>query len=110
MSNIQPYQGSDLLLLGDARRAGRSISRYQAHGQVRSAAIDVETNLALDKLYSLTAVTGQAMGAVVRVAQAQKQLELLAPETSGRLSLLADEHTLALAEVTAEHRRVLRRK
>lgn len=109
MSTIQPYQGNQPLLR-DSRRAGRAISRYQAGGQVRTAAIDVETDVTLDKLDSLTAVTGLAMGAVVRVAQAQKHLEQLAPEASGRLTLLADDHVLGLADIAADHRRVLRRQ
>jgi len=54
--------------------------------------------------------TGAAMQAVVRVAQAQKHLEQLAPEASGRLAFLADDHMLAMAEVLADLRRELRRR
>lgn len=109
MSDIQPYHGNQALLR-DSRRAGRAISRYQAGGQVREAQIDIDTDVTLSKVDSLTTVTGQAMGAVVRVAQAQKHLEQLAPEASGRLVMLADDHVFGLAEFAADHRRTLRRR
>lgn len=109
-TDIQSYQGSQALLPSDGRRAGRAISRYEAQGRVRVAGMDVETDVSLAKVDSLTAVTGQAMGAVVRVAQGQKHLEQLAPESSGRLAMLADDHALGLMDVTSDHRRALRRK
>lgn len=110
MSDIQPYNHSSSdLLLRDARRAGRSISRHQAGGQVRRSSIDVETDVVLDKLDSLTAVTGQGMGSVVRVALAQQQAELMAPATSGYLTLLANNHALGVADTAEDHRRNLRR-
>ena len=108
MYDIEQYRGHEPLLR-DSRRAGRAISRSQASGAVREAHIDVETDVALSKVDSLTTVTGRAMGAVVRVAQAQKHLEQLAPEASGRLAMLADDHVLGLAEISADHRRTLRR-
>src|SRR4051812_5182096 len=82
----------------DARRAGRVVSRYQAHGQVLIAQTDVDTDVAIAKGDSYTAATGSAMGNVIRVAQAQRQLEQLAPEASGRLAMLADEHALTMAD------------
>jgi hypothetical protein len=104
-----PYTGGELLGR-DSRRAARTISRYQAQTQVRVAGTDQETDVSLAKLESSTAVTGQAMAAVVRVAQLQKQLETLAPEASGRLSMLADGHAISLVEIAADHQRTLRRR
>lgn len=108
MTQIEPYipQGG---LTRDARRTARTVSRYQAQGQTAVAAVDVATDIALAKIDNTTAATGHAMGAVVRVAQAQKQLELMAPEASGRLNLLADDHALSVVEVLADHRRAMRR-
>jgi hypothetical protein len=97
-------------LMREARRAGRTISRYQAQTQVRIASTDNETDVSLAKVESCTAVTGQAMAAAVRVAQLQKQLETMAPEASGRLSMLADGHAVSLVELVADHQRVLRRR
>lgn len=108
--DIQQFQGGQPILPSDGRRAGRAISRYEAQGRVRVAGTDCETDVSLAKVDSLTAVTGSAMGTVVRVAQAQKHLELLAPEASGRLAMLADDHALGLMDIAADHRRALRRK
>ena len=104
-----PYIGGDLLLR-DGRRAARTISRYQAQTQVRVANTDCETDVSLAKVESGTAVTGQAMTAVTRVAQLQKQLELLAPEASARLSALADGHAISMVELVSDHQRLLRRR
>ena len=109
MPEIQPYSALHGPLATDARRAGRAISKYQARGQVDVAVTDALTDSALAKSDSATAVTGQAMANVVRVAQAQQQLELLAPAASGRLSMLADDHALGMAELAADHRRKIRR-
>lgn len=109
MSNVQPYNPLQQPLMGDARRAGRTISRYQAQGQTSVALTDVLTDAAIAKSDSLTAVTGQAMANVVRVAQAQQSLELMAPAVSGRLAMLADDHALGMLEVAAHHRRNVRR-
>lgn len=109
MSNLQPYNALQQPLVSDARRAGRAVSRYQAQGQVSLAVYDVLTDTALAKSDSVTAVTGHAMADVVRVAQAQQHLELLAPAASGRLAMLADDHALAMVELTADHRRNIRR-
>jgi hypothetical protein len=94
----------------EVRRTGRAISRYQAGGQVRVAAVDTDTDVALAKVDASTATTGHAMTAVVRVAQLQKSLELLAPDAAGRLAFLADDHMLSMSEVVADLRRELRRK
>jgi hypothetical protein len=94
----------------DARRAARAISRYQTCGQVRLAKVETETDVAIGKEEAETTVTGNAMGCVVRVAKLQQQLEALAPEVSGRLAFLADDHMLGMAEVVAAHRHELRRK
>ncbi len=108
MANVQPYHALQQPLARDARRVGRTISRYQADSQVSIAVTDVLTDEAIAKADSLTAVTGQAMASVVRVAQAQQNLEQLAPAASGRLAMLADDHALGMAELAADHRRKLR--
>jgi hypothetical protein len=110
MSSIEPYTAVNGGLLRDARRAGRAINRYQSGGQVRVAQVDVETDVALAKVEAITHTTGQAMGAVVRVAQAQRHLEQLAPEAAGRLNFLADDHMLSMSDVMADLRRDLRRR
>jgi len=97
-------------LPADARRAGRAISRYQSAGQVRRVLVDIDTDVALTKVEAVTAATGSAMGSVVRVAQAQRHLELLAPEAAGRLAYLADDHLLSMGDVMADLRRDLRRR
>ena len=94
----------------DARRASRAISRYSAAGHVRTVTVDLESDVAVAKVDAITSTTGQAMSAVVRVAQAQKQLEQLASETSGRLAFLADAHAMAVSDLLADLRRELRRK
>jgi hypothetical protein len=94
----------------DASRASRVISRYRTGAQIRVGAVDADTDIAAAKVDGITHATGQAMGAVVRVAQAQRQLETLAPEASGRLALLADAHVLALSDLLSDLRRDLRRK
>lgn len=109
MSGIQPYDDNQNGLSRDVRRAARAVTRYQAGGQVRIARIDVETDISLVKVDALTAATGTAMGAVVRVAQAQQQLELLAPAAAGRLAHLADSHLLAMGDLVQDLRRELRR-
>lgn len=107
-AELSRYGGD--LLPSDARRAGRAISRYQTGGQVRLAKVDTETDVAIGKAEAVTAATGTAMANVVRVAQAQRHLEQLAPEAAGRLAFLADDHMLGMAEIVADLRRDLRRK
>lgn len=102
------YSGE--LLPSDARRASRAISRYQTCGQVRLARVDTDTDVALGKEEAQTTVIGNAMACVVRVAKLQQQLEALAPEASGRLNYLAEDHMVGMAEVTADHRREQRRR
>jgi hypothetical protein len=105
---IIPYPGSGLTR--DARRASRTISRYQSCAQVRVARVDIETDVAIAKVDALTTATGTAMGSVVRVAQAQRQLEQLAPEAAGRLAFLADDHMLSMGDAMQDLRRELRRR
>lgn len=97
-------------LIRDVRRAGRAISRHQSGGQVRQAMVDIDTQVALTNADAITAATGSAMGSVLRVAQAQRHLEQLAPEAAGRLAYLADDHMLSMGDVMADLRRDLRRR
>lgn len=102
--------GSGGVLSRDGRRVGRAIGRGRLHGELRIAAADVDTDIAIAKVEDLTMATGTAMQAVVRVAQAQKQLEQLAPDASGRLAFIADAHALAMNDALADLRRELRRR
>lgn len=108
MSAIEPYMSGGLIR--DARSASRAISRHQAGGLVRVGQVDTDTDIALAKIDALTHTTGRAMGAVVRVAQAQRQLELMTPEAAPRLNFLADEHLLSLSDVMGDLRRDLRQR
>lgn len=110
MNDIERYTGSGELLGTDVRRAARAVSRYQAAGQVRVAKCDTDTDVAIAKGQAYTQATGSAASNVIRVAQAVKTLEQLAPEASGRLAMLADDHALAMAEFLADLRRDLRRR
>jgi hypothetical protein len=111
MNELEFYDaGQGALVSRDARRGSRTISRYQIGGQVRVAKIDTDTDVAMAKADALTTATGSAMACVVRVAQAQRQFEQLAPEAAGRLAFLADDHMLGLSEIVSALRCDLRRK
>lgn len=97
------------MLPRDARRSGRALSQSSGRGMVRRGGVDNETDVTLSKTDSITAVTGAMMADVTRVAQAQAQFELLVPQASARLNMIADGHALDLMEQGAEHRRSLRR-
>jgi len=106
---VTPFSGPGVSL-GDARRAGRAVSRHRSGALVRVSAADAETDVAQAKLDNLTMATGTAMSSVVRVAQAQRHLEQLVPEAAGRLAYLADDHMLGMGEVLADLRRTMRRR
>jgi hypothetical protein len=74
------------------------------------SATDADTDVAQAKIDNLTMATGTAMSSVVRIAQAQRHLEQLAPEASARLAYLADDHMLGMGETLADLRRDLRRR
>jgi outer membrane scaffolding protein for murein synthesis (MipA/OmpV family) len=107
--DITPYSGHEVGLR-NARRAGRAISRNRAGALVRVSGTDADTDVAQAKIDNLTMATGTAMSSVVRVAQAQRHLEQLAPEASARLAFLADDHMLGMGEVLAELRHDLSRR
>jgi hypothetical protein len=109
MSSIEAYGGGGGLVGRDARRTGRSVSRQHANSQIRTTAADIETDLAITKIENATMATGTGMTAVVRVAKAQEQLELMAPAASARLNFLADDHALGVAEALQSLRCKLRR-
>ncbi len=108
MSDLAAYTGGSLVSR-DARRAGREISRGRLGTQVRLAAVDDATDVALGKVENLTMATGSVMQSVARVAAAQRQLEQMVPEASGRLSFLAGDHLLGCAELLGGLRRDMRR-
>ena len=103
------YTGNELAMR-DGRHTGRAISRHRAGALVRVSAADADADVAQAKIDNLTMATGTAMSSVVRVAQAQRHLEQLAPETAGRLAYLADDHMLGMGEVLADLRRDMRRR
>lgn len=109
MGDLEQYQQGMNLLPRDARRTGRAMSRSSSGGMVRRTAVDAETDVTFAKTDSITAVAGAMMNDVARVAQAQAQFELLVPQASARLNMIADSHALDLMEQAAEHRRSLRR-
>jgi outer membrane scaffolding protein for murein synthesis (MipA/OmpV family) len=106
---VTPYGGHEVSL-SDARRVGRAVSRHRSGALVRVSATDADADVAQAKIDNLTMATGTAMSSVVRVAQAQRHLEQLAPECSARLAYLADDHMLGMGEVLADLRRDLRRR
>jgi hypothetical protein len=92
----------------DSRRAARAISRNRSTTQVRLARVNDETDVALEKVQVQAEATQFAMGAVTRIAMAQRHYEAMAPEASGRLSFLADEHLLGVGDTLQDHRRSMR--
>jgi hypothetical protein len=97
------------VLVQEGRQSSRMLLRIETGGLLRQAAVDVETDVVLAKLDSQTTATGVGMAAVARVAQAQTTIEQLTPQASARLSLLADQHGLAVAaELELLHLRLRR--
>lgn len=108
MNELTLYSGGGAVSR-DARRASRAITRGRLDVQLRSSAVDNTTDVAIAKVDNLTLATSNAMQQVTRVAQAQRQLEQLAPEVAGRLAFLADDHVMSCAELLGDLRRDLRR-
>ena len=109
MGDIELSQQGMNLLPRDARRGSRAISRMSGHGLVRRSSVDAETDVTFAKTDSITAVAGTMLNDIARVAQAQAQYELLVPQASARLNMVAESHALDLMEQAADHRRNLRR-
>ena len=93
----------------DARRAGIQISRGRLRSQITTSLVDNATDVALAKVEDLTMATGSAMQSVARVAAAQRQLEQMVPEVSGRLAFLAEDHLLGCGELLSDLRRDMHR-
>lgn len=91
------------------RRAARDLERYQLDNKVKAGKADSDTDAAMAVMEDDTMATGKAMEQVVRVARLQRQLEEMAPEASGRLALLADEHAFGMADDINRLRRRLSR-
>jgi hypothetical protein len=108
MSEITSYTGG-AAISRDSRRASREIARGRIGSQIATARTDNATDVAMAKIDNLSLATGNAMQQVTRVAQAQRQLELMVPEAAGRLAFLADDHALGCAEVLGDLRRDMRR-
>ena len=108
MSELAPYSGSSAPSR-DARRSSREIARGRLGTQVRASLVDNATDVNMAKVDNLTMATGNAMQQVIRVAQAQRQLEQMIPEAAGRLAYLADDHLLGCSELLADLRREMRR-
>lgn len=108
MSELLPYGESQMSR--DARRAGRAISRSRSVAQIRMARLDDEADVSMAKAEAVSTATAHAMHTVTRIALAQRQLELQAPEAAARLAFLADDHMLGLSDLLADLRRQLRRQ
>lgn len=108
-TDLVPMTGGGSLISREARNTVRAINRLKSRVMVRIAEVDASTDVTLAKVDNLTMATGSAMQQVVRVARVQRELEQLAPEASGRLNFLADDHLLGCAELMADLRRELRR-
>src|SRR4051812_19652463 len=85
----------------DAKRAAVAISRHQLGSQVRQAQADSDTELVIGQMEDDTIATGSAMEKIIRVTRLQRQLEEAAPEASGRLALLADDHGFGMADAVS---------
>jgi hypothetical protein len=106
--DIDLFEGRGLAR--DARRTGRQISRVRSGGEIRKAAVDVETDVTLDKIDAITATTGQALGSVAKVAQAETALAQNFPGASGRLAFIAERHMLHVSDVLDDFQTKVRRK
>jgi hypothetical protein len=106
-SELEPFEPRQLMR--GSRQTARAVSRYQSAGQLRVAQVDVETDVTLAKSASQTYVSMAMLGALCRVAQCQRSLELLTPEAAPRMALIADDHAIGLMELNADHRRRLQR-
>lgn len=97
------------VLARDVRGTGRTISRIESNGLVRQTAVDVEADIVVHKIEVQTSALGAGLGAIGRVAQAVTAIEQLAPQASGRLTMLAEQHALTIAdEVDRLHQRLRR--
>ncbi len=108
-TDLIPMTGGGGLVSREVRNTVRAVNRLKSRAAVRIAEVDASTDVTLAKVDNLTMATGTAMQQVVRVARVQRELEQLAPEASGRINFLADDHLLGCAELMAELRRELRR-
>src|SRR4051794_31425934 len=93
----------------DVRHAAIGIARHQLGNQVRVARADSDTDATIEVMEDDTIATGKAMEKIIRVARLQRQLEELAPGTSGRLALLADDHAYGMHHAVTQLRRRLYR-
>jgi hypothetical protein len=107
--DMTPYVGGGAIVR-DVRRTNRVVSRVQSGSQIRQASVDAETEVALAKIDSITATTGQALGAVAKVAQAETALAQNFPGASGRLAFIAERHMLHVSDAVDGLQTKLRRK
>ncbi len=107
--DIRDSRGGRDLLPRDVRRAAVAIRRHQLDNQVGQAQADSDTDRAIGEMEDDTIATGSAMEKIVRVARLQRQLEEVAPEASGRLALLADDHAFGMSDSVSRLRRRLHR-
>jgi len=107
MSEITSYSGG--ALGRDSRRASREIQRGRLGTQVSVSRVGNATDLTMAKLVDVTYATGSAMQALTKVAQAQQQLEQMAPAAAGRLEFLVQDHAFGCADLLGDLRRGMRR-
>jgi hypothetical protein len=89
----------------EVKGAARTLFRHQLANQVQIAVMASDTDVVIEQMEDDTIATGSAMEKVIRVALLQRRLEEIAPETSGRLTLLAEEHTFGMADDVGRLRR-----
>ena len=104
MSDLRPYTAAGVARSRSSRRAAEAIQQQSLGADVRIAAANARTDVTLAKTENVTLATGAAMAAVVRVSQAQRQYEQLAPDAAGRLAFLADEHLLGMSDLLTQMR------
>jgi hypothetical protein len=97
-------------LARDARRTTVAVNRVYSRGEIRQAEVDVESDVAQAKLDAVTRLTGQAMTAVARLAQAETALTQNFPAASGRLAFIAEQHMLLSGDIVADLHYRVRRK
>jgi len=105
---------NDLAMYGggsrrEVRTVSRAVARAEARGLLRQTTLDQEVALANLKIDALTTATGQALGAVAKVAQAETALVQNFPGASGRLAFISERHMLAVGDVLDDLQYKLRR-
>lgn len=119
MSEIVPF-GAFNGAARDQRQASRSLERTRMQNELSLerarlrnelslSDVDNAVDLSMTKTDAVTTATGAGMTAIARVAQAQTQLELMSPQASARLNMLADAHSMVVLDQLVDLSRKVRR-